>query len=71
MLAGVDLYEKEERFLDFVKSRDENTVGKWVQSLNCPIIRIDGTIPVEKNINLIIKQIQSENAIDTRNPWLN
>lgn len=51
--------------MDFVKSRDENTVEKWVQSLNCPIIRIDGTIPVEKNINLIIKQIQSENAIDT------
>ena len=63
MLPGGDLYEKEECFFDFVKSRDENTVEKWVQSLNCPIIRIDGTISIEENINLIIEQIQSENTI--------
>ncbi len=25
--------------------------------LNCPVIRIDGTKPVEENINLILKQI--------------
>ena len=46
-------------FFDLVKSRAENTVEKWIQSLNCPIIRIDGTKPIEENINLVIKQIQS------------
>ena len=25
---------------------------EWVQSLNCPIIRIDGTKPIEENIIL-------------------
>ena len=59
MLSGGDLYEQEERFFDLVKSRAENTVEKWIQSLNCPIIRIDGTKPIEENINLVIKQIQS------------
>lgn len=59
MLLGGDLYEQEERFFDLVKSRSENTVEKWIQSLNCPIIRIDGTKPIEENINLVIKQIQS------------
>ncbi len=59
MLFGGDLYEQEERFFDLVKSRAEDTVEKWIQSLNCPIIRIDGTKPVEENINLIIKRIQS------------
>lgn len=58
MLSGGDLYEREERFFDFVQSRAENTVEKWIQSLSCPIIRIDGTKPIEENINLIIKQIQ-------------
>ena len=58
MLPGGDLYEQEERFFDLVKSRAENTVEKWVQSLNCPIIKIDGTKPIEENIHLIIEQVQ-------------
>ena len=59
MLSGGDLYEQEKRFFDLVKSRAENMVEEWVQSLNCPIIRIDGTKSIEENINLIIKQIQN------------
>lgn len=59
MLFGGDLYEQEERFFDLVKSRAEDTVEKWIQSLKCPIIRIDGTKPIEENINLVIEQIQS------------
>ena len=59
MLLGGDLYEQEKHFFDLVKSRAEDTVEKWVQSLNCPIIRIDGTKPIEENINLIIEQIQN------------
>ncbi len=57
MLPGGDLYEQEQWFFDFVKARAENTVEEWVQCLNCPIIRIDGTKPIEENINLIMKQI--------------
>lgn len=59
MLADGDLYEQEERFFDLVKSRAEDTVEKWVQSLKCPIIRIDGTKPIEENIDLIVEQIQN------------
>ena len=59
MLSGGDLFEQEKRFFDLVKSRAEDTVEKWVQSLNCPIIRIDGTKPIEENINLIVEQIKS------------
>lgn len=57
MLPGGDLYAQEKSFFDFVESRAENTVEEWVQSLNCPIIRIDGTKPVEENINFIIEQM--------------
>lgn len=58
MLLGGDLYEQEECFFDFVQSRAEDTVEKWIQSLKCPIIRIDGTRPIEENVNLLVKQIQ-------------
>lgn len=54
MLTGGDLQEQEEKFFDFVKSRPENTVEEWAQSLTCPILRIDGTKPIEENIDFIM-----------------
>lgn len=63
MLPGGDLYEQEQRFFDFVQSREEDTVERWVQSLTCPILRVDGTKPVEENANLIVRQIQNRPAI--------
>ena len=61
MLPGGDLYEQEERFFDFVQSRAENSVEEWIQSLKCPVIRVDGTKPLEENINFIKEQLQNEN----------
>lgn len=58
MLPGGDLYEREEAFFDMVGSRTDNYVEEWVQSLNCQIIRIDGTKPTDENTRLIIEQIQ-------------
>ena len=57
MLPGGDLYEQEEEFFEFVKSRSESTVAEWIQLLSCPILRIDGTKPIEENIDFIINQI--------------
>lgn len=60
MLPGGDLYEKEERFFTFVKSREENTVEEWAKSLSCPVLRVDGTRPAEENGMLIAEWIQNE-----------
>lgn len=60
MLPGGDLCEQEEQFFDFVKSRDENTVEEWLRSLQCPVIRVDGTKPVKENVNFIREQMQNE-----------
>lgn len=57
MLIGGDLYGQEEAFFKFVESRQEDYVESWVQTLNCPIIKIDGTKPVYENVEFIIKQI--------------
>ena len=59
MLPGGDLYEQEESFFDFVKSRAENSVEEWVQTMDRPIIRIDGIRPIEESVKIIIEQIPS------------
>ena len=58
LLPGGDLYEREEAFFDLVSSRGEPEVEEWAKSFNCPIIRIDGTKAIEKNITLIVEQLQ-------------
>ena len=62
MLPGGDLYDNEEKFFDIVRSRVENTVEEWIQKLSCPVIRVDGTKSVEKNIELIIEKMQPFNS---------
>lgn len=61
MLLGGDLFEQEEKFFRFVESKDENTVEEWVKSLKCPVMRIDGTKPIDENTNLIMELIQNKN----------
>lgn len=58
MLQGGDLYEREEEFFHHVSSRTENEVEEWVQLLNCPIIRVDGTKSIEDNIVFITEKLQ-------------
>lgn len=57
MLPGGDLHDREEHFFALAAARAENSVEEWARSLSCPIIRVDGTRPVEENINFIIKEI--------------
>lgn len=61
MLPDGDLYEQEKHFFEVVISRAEDTVEKWIQTLNCPMIRVDGTKPIEENVNLISGQILKSN----------
>ncbi len=60
MLPGGDLYEKEKGFFDLVESRSEDMVEKWLQRLNCTIIRVDGTKPIEENVELIAESIETD-----------
>jgi len=59
MLIGGDLYEKEERFFELIESRPENMVEEWIQALNCPIIRVDGTKSIEENVEFIMGKVQN------------
>ena len=59
MLPGGDLYEAEENFFKFVEGRPEGTVEEWARTLTCPIIRVDGTRPIEENVRYIAEQIRN------------
>lgn len=58
MLPGGDLYEQEKSFFDFVSARPEDMVEEWIKSFERPVIRVDGTRPVEENVAVIIEQIK-------------
>lgn len=57
MLIGGDLHNQEEAFFKMVDSRHNDYVENWLHGLNCPIIRVDGTKPIEENVAYIIQAI--------------
>lgn len=59
MLSGGDLHGQEERFFTLVESRAEDMVEKWVRELSCPVIRVDGTRPIEENVGFIIGLLEN------------
>ena len=59
MQMGGDLYKQEEAFFRMVESRQDDYVENWLQSVKCPIIRVDGTKAVEENVEYIIRVINT------------
>ena len=57
MEPGGDLYESDKRFYDMVAARPEDYAERWVSTLSCPIIRVDGRKPVGENIDFILREI--------------
>ena len=55
MLIGGDLYNQEEAFFQMVASRQDDYIENWLQTVKCPIIRVDGTKPIEENVEHIIQ----------------
>lgn len=57
MLIGGDLYSQEEAFFQMVESRQDDYIENWLQTVKCPIIRVDGTKPIKENVEYIINSI--------------
>lgn len=60
MMVGGDLYEHEQAFFDMVNARDEHYVEDWVQTLYCPIIRVNGTRAIHDNLAFILEKIKND-----------
>lgn len=58
MLPGGELYEKEEQFFDMVQKRPEDYTTKWLETVDVPVIRVDGTCTIEANIAEIKEKLR-------------
>jgi len=57
ILPGNDLYEQEKSFFEMAAKRSDREVGEWLNSINIPIIPVDGTQPIEKNVEMIVQAL--------------
>lgn len=57
VLTGGDMYAQQMEFRDVVKNRDPKSVEACAEKLSCPIIVLDGTLPVKHNLDVILSSI--------------
>ena len=57
MQPGGDLYEKEGRFFDMVAQRPEGDVESWLAGTGLPVIRVDGTKPLERSASTVLRAL--------------
>ena len=53
VLYGGDLYYKEKSFIDMVNNRSDNYTLDWLNNVNIPIVKVDGTKPIDENVLII------------------
>ncbi len=53
ILAGGDLAQRENAWFALVESRPEDYTEKWLESVDRPVIRVDGTRPIEENVEYL------------------
>ena len=54
ILPGGDLYDKESKWFSLTDSRPDAYVTDWLETVDCPVIRIDGTLPVKDNVDYLV-----------------
>ena len=62
ILPGGDLHDKESKWFALTDSRPETYVTDWLETVDCPVIRIDGTLPVEENVGYLISVLPEEDV---------
>lgn len=56
-----DLYEREEAFFELVKKRSDKTVTDWLETMDIPIIEVDGTSSTDENAEIIYNILLGNN----------
>ena len=57
-LPGGDMYEQEEKFIEFARNRTTSQIESWLNTLSCKVLRLDGTCPVSDNVKRILPEIE-------------
>ena len=50
---GGDMYEQEEKFFAFAEKRTPEKIEDWLKTLSHKVLRLDGTKPIQENVELI------------------
>ena len=58
VLEGGDMYEQQKAFRKVVENRDLKTVEECAKKFRCPVIILDGTIPINQNLEVIVDHIR-------------
>ena len=58
ILAGGDLNDRENAWFAQVERRPEDYVENWLETVDCPVIRADGTKPVEENVSYLVSVLK-------------
>lgn len=53
ILPGGDMYEQEENFFAHAEKRSPEKIEKWLKTVRCNVVRLDGTKPIEENVEII------------------
>ena len=56
LLTDETLRKQEEDFFQMAAARTDAYVETWLQTVKCPVLRIDGTKPADENVEYIRKQ---------------
>lgn len=60
ILPGGDLYDRENKWFSLTETRQETYVTDWLETINCPVYRIDGTLPIEENVDYLVSVLSEE-----------
>ena len=58
MMPGGDLYESEKRFYELIDARPDGYASCWLEGMEMPVLRVDGTRPVGENVALIAQWLR-------------
>ena len=58
VLPGGDMYEQQSDFRRMVETRDPSAASQSAEKLPCPVIKLNGTAPVEENIAAILAHLK-------------
>lgn len=61
-LPGGEMFARQEVFRRKVQSRDPKMVEENAIQLGCPVVMLDGTLPVEENLNIMMDYLSMEES---------
>lgn len=63
VLAGGDMYDQQMEFRKVVENRDSKVVEECAMKFQCPVIVLDGTLPVVENLEKMIRNLTEASDI--------